>query len=311
MKIFKYLLVFAFGWMALSCEDIIEKDINDEIVVLIAPAEGIASEYFDITFYWEPVVGASHYRFQLTTPSFESPVTFLMDSLVSLNSITLTLDSGSYGWRVRGENGSYATAYTTQQFNVVGSSDLSKQRLRIISPLNNTYSNKTEILFKWEPVLLADKYILTIESDKLLELLVYGTEHKMVVDKKDMNAKWSVTAINEKSVLMSDTYNLFMDFTPPLGPRLVGPVNDTTFIGFPVTLKWEWEEEGLLRDSLFIFDHLGSVISSFPRPMESKLFIISSGLLPGKGVFSWGVKSVDKAGNVSADFVETWKFTYQ
>jgi hypothetical protein len=294
-----------------ACEDIIEKDISNSAVTLIAPADGVDSEYFDITFYWEPVEGALHYRFQLAAPSFDKPVTFLMDSLVTNNYISLSLDSGGYGWKVRGENGYYATPYATARFNVIGSSDLTKQRIKVVSPLNNAHTNKQEILFKWEPVFLSDKYILTIEVDTLYEKILYQPQHLAIAERKDAHIKWSVAAINQHSMLKSDVFHLFTDFTPPLGPKLIAPQKDTVFNSLPVTLMWEWEEAGLLMDSLFIFDHLGNAMSNFPRPMESKLFVLTSSLLPQKGVFTWGVKSVDKAGNVSTDFTELRKFTYQ
>lgn len=294
----------------ICCDEIVETDITGEQVFLVAPADSAVTEFHNITFYWEWVPGASHYLFQLAAPSFEQPETFLEDTLVAGNSISLALDSGAYAWRVSAENGSYFTDFSMARFQIVGTKDLDKYKVELLSPQNNAYTNDTIILFRWQPIIVADKYLLEVNNGELAEVILRETEYKLKIEKADADIAWKVSAINDNSIQTSETFSLSADFTPPSAPSLTGPPSDTVFMHFPVRLRWTRSEEKILRDSLFIFDEEEQLVSGFPKATEEIVYSLSESDLPGGGAYTWAVKSVDRAGN-SGGLSGERKFTFQ
>jgi len=108
-------------WMILitlvyGCTEFIEPSIEDEKVVLLAPARGTESNDSILTFGWEEVEHALNYRLQVVSPRFDKAIKLHLDTLVETYNFTDTLSPGNYEWRVRAENGSSKTAYTRGTF---------------------------------------------------------------------------------------------------------------------------------------------------------------------------------------------------
>ena len=49
----------------IGCEDIFEADLSGEVVVIIAPKDGLQTEIQPNTFWWEAVEGAEGYNLQI------------------------------------------------------------------------------------------------------------------------------------------------------------------------------------------------------------------------------------------------------
>jgi len=106
-----------------ACDDIIEQDISQEEIFLLAPQDSLfftdTVETEIVNFWWEPVQGARQYHFQLLSPDFLSPQRLLLDSVTLENSVSVALTPGSYGWRVQASNGAYATTYYGLDFVLI------------------------------------------------------------------------------------------------------------------------------------------------------------------------------------------------
>ena len=106
-----------------GCEDLFEKDISEKRECLIAPADSIRTPHREQNFVWEEVSGASGYRLEVAKPGFERPEFYLLDTLVTGNKYSFTLDVGTYEWRVRPENSAYKGLYSVRRIVVLPSKE--------------------------------------------------------------------------------------------------------------------------------------------------------------------------------------------
>ncbi len=112
--------VLFFLLLLAGCDDIFEKDISDKSVELYAPSSGLVTGSTEIIFSWSPVDGASGYNFQLVSPSYDQPYELVADSVLSETSLTLSLDSAKYAWRVKAENSAYETPFSEPSVLTIG-----------------------------------------------------------------------------------------------------------------------------------------------------------------------------------------------
>lgn len=97
-----------------------DEDISSEDVALLAPADGLVFDETDtINFSWEPLLYAESYTIQIATPNFENPIEIIENESVTVETFSISsLGANDYEWRVRAENHTYQTEYTTQSFTV-------------------------------------------------------------------------------------------------------------------------------------------------------------------------------------------------
>ena len=112
-------LVFILSICASACDDIIEvEDISDQNIVLVAPTDLTTLNISSVTFSWDPLEDADTYHIQISRPNFENALQIVLDSTISITSLTTTLDTDNYQWRVRAENSDFHTTYSTNSFSI-------------------------------------------------------------------------------------------------------------------------------------------------------------------------------------------------
>jgi hypothetical protein len=98
-----------------GCAEVLEKDLSKEKVQLVAPSNGIsAPDSVALTFAWDSLDGASQYRLQIASPSFDSIVQLIADTPVAGMFLSLPAFSiaGKYQWRVMASNTSSSSPYS-------------------------------------------------------------------------------------------------------------------------------------------------------------------------------------------------------
>lgn len=298
-----------------SCRDIIEPSIANRQVQLQAPADGNQSTSYTLNFWWNEVEDALKYRLQVVSGTFDSPNSLVLDTMIKGNKFASTFTPGGYQWRVRAENGSSQTAYTTaHSFDVVFSS-LKQQKPQIISPANNLLTNQESVNLGWNTIYGATKYRIQIDSNNFANesQLVYDqltpAQQLKYVLSKDANYQWRVRAENDTAQSQWSAINYFTyDHTPPAKPAINVPANNAT-ISLPVALNWG-QVPTAARYRLYVYksDATTPFSSSFPMTVTTSNYSFNLGT-SGDQVY-WRITALDAAGNES-QVSELRSFTLQ
>lgn len=109
-------LIFLLSIALASCHAFFDKDIEERIVTVVAPVDGVSVPEGEVTFLWEPVNRADGYRLTVVSPSFAMAGLVVLDTLlVGTDSTQVAtvfrqkLKEGRYQWNIRGWNPSYYT----------------------------------------------------------------------------------------------------------------------------------------------------------------------------------------------------------
>lgn len=97
-----------------KCTDFFQEDLSCAIPSIFTPADSMVVAGPTITFWWESVAFSEGYDFQLVSPDFQRPLELITDTVLSKNSIRLTVTPGVYQWRIRAFNQSSVTAFREQ-----------------------------------------------------------------------------------------------------------------------------------------------------------------------------------------------------
>lgn len=87
-----------------SCYDIVEEDISDQSLELLAPFNGAELTDTEVTFRWSDVEGISGYELLVVKPDFDRIEKVVIDSTLTDERFNYELLPGVYEWRVRAFN---------------------------------------------------------------------------------------------------------------------------------------------------------------------------------------------------------------
>lgn len=287
-----------------SCSEIFEPSITNRQVQLNAPANNYQSTSYTISFWWNEVENATKYRLQVVTPRFDSVAALVVDTLITSNKFSINLSPGSYQWKVRAENGSTRTTYSTaQSFNIVFSS-IKQQKVQLGAPANNLLTNQSTLTFNWSSLYGATQYRLEIDSNnfvdesKVLYNQVLPGQQASFTLNKDHTYQWRVRAENDTAQAQWSVINNFTyDHTPPAQVQLLSPANNAG-VSLPVNLQWsavttasKYKLYVLKSDSTTLYNN------SFPMVISTTSYSLNLGTLGDR--LYWKVTAVDAAGNES------------
>lgn len=297
-----------------SCKDFIEPSIEDKKVFVNAPADSTQTSTYLQTFWWEEIEDALSYRVQIVTPAFSRASRLVMDTLVTGNKFVYTLDPGVYEWRIRGENGSSSTFYTTQLLTVF-ESDISSQVVQVKTPSNGFLTNVSETEISWNSLYGAKVYRLQVDTNNFRDdKVLYFDQTTTGLDlrvrfSKDQTYQWRVRAEQDSVVSKWSPVSVIRyDTTPPAPVSLVSPTKGAA-VASPVSLQWKASPE-VSNYQLYVYKSDTTVLynSSFPLTLKQSNYSFKEGLF-GEVVY-WKVRAADLAGNWGA-FSELRSFTIQ
>lgn len=292
----------------MSCSEIIETNIDEETPVVLGPASGDIV-YGTLTFWWTEVEGATQYRLQIISPSFDRAERLYLDTLVTQPQFNFTLDVGKYQWRVQAVNSAYSSRFSEiRDLTITEGKDLTRVELVLKSPADDLFTNSSTIDFSWTPVTIATQYKFEILSgssplvDSMISTAAFS--HKFIEDEKAY--QWRVTAYNDSSQTAPATRKLTFDFTPPETPSLTHPKKDS-LVDFSasssVDLRWVRKGQGVVYDSLYLYEYAtDKEITDFSalKMVNPILQLKNTAVIFKKGKkYRWTVRSFDKAGNES------------
>lgn len=301
-----------FVWMLMmllttSCSDVFEESIEGKIITINAP--GDSSQNYGITFWWNPIDGALKYNLQVVAPDFNNVSILVLDTMLQTDKFTYTLSPGRYQWRVRAENGSSQSLYTTKSL-VVDTVSLIGQSLNLNNPVDGAYF-KTTADFSWQQIYGASSYQILIDTSSgnfsnPATLKVMDTTQSTVYShlfEYDGKFKWKVKAMNSSaSSNYSDVRTFFIDNTPPgvittfssskssTGVDLSWVAPSTDSHTYTITIK----KVGIGTDTANYENAF-----SYPKEDVSGLTHTFTGGVSGDR-FIWRIMAIDKASNVGS-----------
>jgi len=203
MKNLKIIVLFV---LTISCHDIIGvEDISQKTVTTLAPTNNSILSNANVTFSWESLKDAEHYRLQISTPTFGEATQIVLDSLVSSTSFLKELTPNAYQWRVRAENSGYTTAFSTQSFLVESTDDvdISQTTVVLLAPADAVSFGATDTInFSWDPVLNAETYSFQIaipsfeNATEIIENEITNATVFSVSNLAVNSYEWRVRALN-------------------------------------------------------------------------------------------------------------------
>lgn len=119
----KTLSFLAAALLLCGCE-VLEKDLTERKIRVIAPADGVTVAAGEVLFRWQSVEDATGYEFRIVTPAFAAAERVILDTVLLADTLArsygcrVRLDAGHYAWSVAGFNGSYTTRTQTHALTV-------------------------------------------------------------------------------------------------------------------------------------------------------------------------------------------------
>lgn len=286
-----------------ACSDFLEEDISGDKINMLAPADNATLQQSAVTFVWERLEGATTYRLQVVTPSFDSTTNIVADMEVeNETSAEVILPIGHYQWRVTGKNFGYETG-EQHAFDLFVESDtamnLGFSILVLSEPGVGEETNEQTIDFKWQPLALATGYNFQLASpDFSNNAFIISNELVSATSlSKTLNEgtyRWRVRGQNNSSVSPFSERTLIVDRTAPSQPVLDSPPNGE-IVDIPVQLEWSSDDQSI-GDSLYVYK------DSLAANQVLKVYVTGTDYQfnnTGSAQYFWRVKTVDKAGNTS------------
>lgn len=281
-----------------SCEGVIlETDITDQKVILMAPYDKAQFYSTSVTFSWENVADATKYHLQIAKPNFENPLQIVLDTTVTGNSFTQQLPVADYEWRIQAINSVYKTPFANRFFTVVSNNNFEDNSVVLTSPINNFVTNTAEQDLKWSAIIGATSYQVVIAdgNDAVINDQTI-TASNLRYAFSDGNYLWKVRAINGTVQTLYTSRKILIDTTQPNTALLSTPADKSSTSDNDITFKWnrvpiagstEKDSIYVYTDSaLSILELKSEVTGSFIKNLES-------------GTYYWFMKSFDLAGNSS------------
>ncbi len=285
----------------LSCEEIVlEDDISDEQIRLVAPVNNAQFFSTGITFTWERIKNGSEYHIQIAKPNFANPMQIIVDNVTEETSFTTQLNVGEYEWRVKGVNSGYSTAYSSRFVTVVSNEDFSSNNVTLSSPDNNIITNTATQNLAWQPVIGATGY----------KVQVVNSLNNTIVTDQDVTSTnmsytfpqgifiWKVRATNGTQNTLYTSRTITVDTTVPSTPVLVAPGNLSNSSDNTVVFQWTRTPVSGSPETDRIYIYNSSALTNLVYSNDETSPYTTSTL--ADGTYYWYVKAFDAAGNTSA-----------
>ncbi|PIA79287.1 hypothetical protein BFR04_00055 [Gaetbulibacter sp. 4G1] len=299
-------LGFALFFMAFACDDILEKDISNDSIQVISPINGTVIEGNTVQFLWKNLDGVDDYRIQI----IKKNQVYEVDSLVTSNVFTYTLNPGQYQWRIRGENFAYETPYVFPiDFETIASDDLANQSVSLQTPSENFYTSNKDIICSWNAVENANSYSFVLIKKLGGEQTVFQQEDIMTTSQsfddtvldEDAEYVWSVKAVNSTSETSFAERSFFVDTSTPSQPALSLPADEVIIDPSVVTFNWtngadsgniQSEITNTLEISTDVnFNTITHSVSTINNSAQYEFTLVNT--------YYWRVKAIDAANNQS------------
>jgi len=243
---FCYLMILVYSFT--SCSEILSvPNISHERVEILSPSDEATVDELPVTLSWIGVQDASHYRIQIFTPSIEKNERILIDSILTNEFYTDSLLTGELEWRVRAENSSYQSPYSSRKLKIVIPS-ITTDKIELLAPVEGVVQSDFETLFSWNSAPNAVNYRVQIGKpnfEELEELVLDSivTNSSLTYKFEDAGRyQWRIRGENQEKFSTYTTRNFTLEADTSLKDELVkllAPQDNTTRTNGAVRFTWE------------------------------------------------------------------------
>ncbi len=293
-----------------SCDDIFEKDLTKRALTMLSPPSNFETEKNQVTFWWNPVEGASGYEIQIVDSSFDFIIGIHLDTTVAGDKYTHTFETpGNFAWRIRAVNHSSVTAYNTGIIKIDSTTDLNEVTIILKSPSNGLITMETDHTFRWETHFSADQYRVEValpdfsNNGNIIQVYQTFADSQQYNFAIDGDYAWRVRGEKTSNGTTSQfsTRSITIDTKAPSKPIPQTPAHKDS-VSLPITITWTVDNAST-HDSVLIYsDSLSTLVLD---TMVAQPLLQFSGT--GDSTYFWRVRSFDGAGNRS-DYSSLRKF---
>lgn len=312
---FKYSVTFLLIMLlAVACKkDFITKDIKNETVNIIAPADNLVTPNNTITFWWDEVDGAEYYNLQIVKPNFNAIQQLIVDTNVAGTKFIQTFTPGTYQWRIKAINNAGSTAFFTRTLIIDTTSNLANVTVASLSPNNNYLTGNKSFTFSWSALNAASYYQLEVK-DVAGNIIINPSNISTTsythtfTNSTDVVYTWRIKAYNSFSNSSYNTARTFtIDVTAPSPSSPINPLYGTSVSAVNDTLKWTRANSDTQSDSIVVsLDSNFTTYLTRAKVYDTKLKI--SSLSPqlsypspgGNNYYWWRIISIDSVRNISS-----------
>jgi uncharacterized protein YegP (UPF0339 family) len=308
MKSIKYVFGFLLVITFLSCEEVLMEDnISDETIVLLAPVDNAQFFSTSVTLTWEPIQYATKYRLQIAKPNFAGATEIVLDTELTSTSFTQQLNIGEYEWRVKAINSAYETNYFARKLTVVSNDDFESNVVVLNNPANDLNSNSVNQTLSWNAVIGATSYQLQIFDNSSTLLVDQNLATTSYVNTfAEGSFTWKVRANNGTDTTLYTSRTILIDTTLPNVPTLTAPTNVSTTTS--TNISFNWNRTPISGSQEFDSLYLYSNVALTNLVLKKRVTNPHSETILDNGTYYWRMKSFDEAGNQSA-VSSTFSFT--
>ncbi len=267
--------------------------------IMLAPKHESATTLQRPTFTWVAMPGATTYEIQIDDdPNFpDAPV----NVGAALSYLPMgNLPPGVYYWHVRASVGGPTTVWMPTWTFIVTPGKPGQPML--LTPAGATFTNDTTPLFQWQEVQNAYRYEIAIDDDADFGSGEGGTTAPFELafvpfELPDGKYLWKVRAINSIGAAgpWSGIRQVTIDTVAPPVPTPIAPVDDASSTNPKLKLSWN-PSAGAAGYEIQVDTNL-----AFPLPpiRVGSLTTYAPPTPLSRGVYSWRVRAIDAAGNIS------------
>ena len=308
MKFIFPLLILAFC----SCDDFISINISDKTPVIITPQMEDTLQESPVTIKWENLTGATKYRLQVVSPSFDHIEHYVLDTIVYNNYFVSQLDSSEYELSLTAYNSGYTSkTLGPVKFYVGVNPAVIEHKVELISPSDSLYTKPLfNSNFSWNPFNDAQSYEFSFRRGANFSTSeILTTINNIVTNTINLPSNislnegvycWGVKAYTSSSETIYSTHKIFVDVTNPNIPSLISPTNLTTQNSGLISFNWSSGlDQGTIKSPIQSTLEISSDLLFNTIVFSDDLSQNTAQVTLTSGTYYWRVLNFDAAGNYS------------
>lgn len=312
----KFIIILITALSLIGCNDIIEINISNVTPTVLLPQMNDSVAENPVHFKWEKVEGASKYRLEVVSSSFDNINQFIVDTIIQNTEFFYALDTNQYEMRVTALNNAYTSKKSTPIKFIVGIEPTYNPNLvSLLYPLNSQYLNSTfNQIFKWSslPNTISYEFSLRKGNNFITDSIIYNSiilNNSLPTSQLDLSQQfnlqdgfytWGVKANTTTGETSYYSFKFTIDTQIPPTPYNILPTSNSTILFGDINFTWNYTNDSGNAQTTITSELIISTDSLFTNVLQTiNTNNKNSTVNLPVGTFYWKVKNHDLSGNQS------------